>query len=262
MGKPEPTGAEWAARVREDEPHGLHELEAHVLGRTRGPGPDAGVAAGRQSSSAGPLDALRVVLMIAALLGPIAGVTVFFDRSDQLYLDYDFRPDVEFPATAIGFSLAAALQVVMLTEWWRGGRHRDRFQMGFSLAVAFCAVLALRLAYGVAHDVDFPATVYLIPVWIAGTLAVLLAVATAFGSAPDPGAEDAWQARLELAQAKIQARDGDLADLPPASRRALLADRNRGVEILVERGLLVDVDVEELSQRPLGELARSEGAGS
>jgi hypothetical protein len=75
----------------------------------------------------------------------------------------------------------------------------------------------------------------------------------------DPDAEDAWQARLELAQAKIQARDGDLADLPPASRRALLADRNRGVEILVERGLLVDVDVEELSQRPLGELAGSEG---
>lgn len=238
-------GADWATHVGEDEPHDLQTLEDRVLERAQRTAKHATHREGFSPAKA--FQVFKAIFTIALFMGPIAAVTVFFNREDRVVAAYNFNTEFEFTAAAIGFALGGFLQIALVVEWWRSGRHHDNFTIGLSAFMLVCVLLTMVQAYAAAPGDSATATLYLIPAWLTGTVAIFLIVANLVSRQPAPDHDEdspVWIPGV-----------GNIQKLAPAAEDAIRQDRAEAIQILVKRGLLTNVDLAELSARPLGKLA-------
>ncbi|WP_430592080.1 hypothetical protein [Humidisolicoccus flavus] len=226
----------WAKNVRQDEPHDLFELEDRLRDRAQ------------------PPKTIRP-LTIAAILAMISGTTVTWNASEGVrgagpaVHFFDFDPAFELAVLLLSFLVICVFQISVLRDWFANGRVRDTatlYASGFVTAVS-----ALAVATTVVRAVDTAdlagLALYTSPPILALLIGLVGIVLTTGGRRPAH-----WRAGWK-GPATV-----NLATLPRASRAPLMKQRNAALRVLQQRGLLDvgDQELEMLSRRPLGRLAR------
>lgn len=197
------------------------------------------------------LSGIGVVLVIAALIAPIAGVAVLGAESD---LVERMPADRSVPIAAVCFVLAVVVLLVTGVAWVRGGAGWSGMVCGLGAVFALCGVFAsISMPTVSGRDgYDLP-TLARVPVWTTLALGVLLAVATTLRHRvrePEPEvAPAAPTTTSDRHAAELAARS-----IPDAERVAILADRDAALRVLAERGILDGTTLDRALSAPLGTL--------
>lgn len=194
--------------------------------------------------SRGPL---YMLLMLIPLLAPLLMYVGLMAAGDS----GSYRPAVAFLTTlAVSLFVIAFLAVFYLAWRRRNPRRRSTVPTIFSCLYVVVGALSLVLYFLNVTAFDVPVDWSVLPLWILLALCVA-SVVYQVKSPPDPAWSHLWSASGESApnMTRLEPRR-----LHPEDRARMLDERDQAVRILVERGLLTDVDPDELSTRPLGEL--------
>lgn len=234
----------WALYVHKDQPHGLEDLQ-HQLQRAA----SGVIERAARPASAKLLHALYIVLSVCAVVGPIAAVTVFFDLSNAPTRQYNFDADFELTVAFLGFAFGGFFQGRMIYRWWNEGKKRDTATIFLSGLVLVCALGTVLQAYSVTSSDRILITLVLLPAYITGVASIVAILLNAVAP-PKP--------QRQSAPAET-APEINLTELSGDARAAVLKDRRKALKALEARGLLEGHSVDELSERPLGNLTGEEG---
>lgn len=238
---------EWAKDVDASEPHDLRAVDEVVLRCApvtlmRLELADERTFTGRVRGG------LTAVFGILALAGPVAALTAWWDGriwvpngSYVRTFEANFDIDYAVPVTAIGFLLGVALQVVSVIEWWRGGRTRDRFVPGLAGAIGVCAMATLWMALRSDEAAARDSNLYLVPVVVAVFIGIGIVILFGMTAGGEP------------------TRNVDVETMPPEAVELLLDERRSALQVLAERGLLEQGDVETWATLPLGTSGQRDG---
>ncbi|WP_143320369.1 hypothetical protein [Cellulomonas iranensis] len=197
------------------------------------------------------LTGLGVVLVIAALIAPVAGVAVLGAESD---LVQRMPADRSVPIAAVCFALAVVVLLVTGGAWVRGGARWSGMVCGVGAVFALCGVFASISMPTVAgrDGYDLPTTMQ-VPVWTTLALGLLLTAVTVLRfrvrDPEPPVTPDAPTTTGDRHVAELAARG-----IPDAERVAILADRDAALRVLAERGLLDETTLGRALAAPLGTL--------
>lgn len=197
------------------------------------------------------LTGLGVVLVIAALIAPVAGVAVLGAESD---LVQRMPADRSVPIAAVCFALAVVVLLVTGVAWVRGGARWSGMVCGLGAVFALCGVFAsISMPTVSGRDgYDLPTTMQA-PVWTTLALGLLLTAVTVLRfrvrDPEPPVTPDAPTTTGDRHVAELAARG-----IPDAERVAILADRDAALRVLAERGLLDETTLGRALAAPLGTL--------
>jgi hypothetical protein len=197
------------------------------------------------------LTGVGVVLAIAALVAPIAGVAVLGAESD---LVQRMPADQSVPIAAVCFVLAAVTLLVTGVAWVRSGAKWSGMVCGVGAVFALCGVFAsISMPTVSGRDgYDLPTTMQA-PVWTTLALGLLLTVVTVLRFRvrdPEPQVAPPTPTTTgERFAAEVAPRS-----IPEAERAAILADRDAALRVLAERGLLDETTLGRALAAPLGTL--------
>lgn len=215
----------WARFATFDAPFSAAEAEQQVLDR-------AGEARDRTSGERRSLlwPVLRAFLLDFA---PLYGFAAVFGGAYRPGVFDGLDAQQYVPIATVCFALGCVGQIVYVVEWRRRGRRREPVALWLApatiVAVGFSLLVAVRDAPLVGIS---PA-----PLAVAA-VACIVAAAVAFV--------------VHLASPRRASEVVHLDDLSTEARTALLDERRRVFETLVERGGLRQEDLDAASTQPLG----------
>lgn len=165
-----------------------------------------------------------------------------------------YKPERAF-FTALAVCLLGMTYLAVFHLRWRRQlvRRRDDVAALFSCFYAGATAFGLVLCHMFADDFDVPLDWYVLPLWILLALCIASVVNQA-KSPPNPVWGNVLTMGGEMSPNEVRF---EVHRLHPEDRARMLDERDQAVRILVDRGLLTDVDPDELSTRPLGELHRA-----
>ncbi len=199
------------------------------------------------------LTGVGVVLAIAALVAPIAGVAVLGAESD---LVQRMPADQSVPIAAVCFALAVVALLVTGVAWVRSGARWSGMVCGVGAVFAVCGVFAsISMPTVSGRDgYDLPTTMQA-PVWTTLALGLLLTVVTALRfRVRDPEPQVAPPTPAPTTTGERFAAEVAARSIPEAERAAILADRDAALRVLAERGLLDETTLGRALAAPLGTL--------
>ncbi|NYF98790.1 hypothetical protein [Janibacter cremeus] len=234
----------WAGEVSREDPHGLIELEDELLtpaADDRYEWSEATRSNWRRNAGPLPWALVKLVFMLLvpllwlAAIAPIYG-PVGFTNGSYRGMEREFSASGAYPVSALCFTYG--LVVLGYCYWvWRKDHVRYPVATTFAWIYLVCAGLTLPLAYGNAESFAGSIGLYVAPMW-----ALLVAsVATLVYQYRSPGGVRVGS-RVKVAL------------LAEEDRAMLVGVRREALQVLADRGLLEGGSVEELSDRPLGEL--------
>lgn len=205
------------------------------------------------------LTGIAVILTIAALIAPVAGVAVLGAES---YLIDRVPAETSVPIAAVCFVVAVLMLLVAGILWVRSGARWSGMVCGIGAVSALCGLFAsISMPTVSGRDGYDLSTIMQIPVWATLGLGLVLTVATARRyRVRDPEPEVAPVTPTTISERHAAERAA--RSIPEAERAAILADRDEALRILAGRGLLDEATLDRALSAPLGTLfALDERAG-
>ncbi|KZE91615.1 hypothetical protein [Microbacterium sp. TNHR37B] len=197
------------------------------------------------------LTGIAVALAIAALIAPVAGVSVLGAES---YLIDRIPAETSVPIAAVCFVVAALVLLVTGVLWVRSGARWSGMVCGIGAVSALCGLFSsISMPTVSGRDGYDLSTIMQIPVWATLVLGLVLTVATARRyRVRDPEPEIAPLTPTTMSERLVAERAA--RSIPEVERAAILADRDDALRILAGRGLLDEATVTRALAAPLGTL--------
>lgn len=160
-----------------------------------------------------------------------------------------YKPERVFLTALAVCLLGMAYLGIFCLRWRRQPvRRRDAVATLFSFLYAGFTALGLVMCLAFADDFDVPIDWYVLPLIILLALCIA-SVVYQLKSPPNP----AWGTVLSMGgEMSPNKTRFETHRLHPDDQARMLDERDRAVRVLVENGLLPDVDPDELATRPLG----------
>ena len=232
-----PAPRDWARKVQRHEPHGLDQLEAHVIAWSTKANELAKTSNWKIAWGVAPL---------LALLASIGGFAAVFGNPRDEFIGRTDAPDLnDIPLAGISYAVATVGVVLILIRWVVDGRRRNgALQIVLGLTFLFGG-LGIPVAYQLTAEAGVGLGLMMLPAYVMMAAAVVVFILIQLSPSQDPVPEPALIS---------------IDELDEKAMGYLMKERSQAIDILSERRLLPDVDVKVLKARPLGRLHIEEGA--